>query len=64
MEKIIAEREELRTKNQKKINGGNIAQETDVKDFLDILLDMLEGESSENAGVDFSRNHIKGLITV
>ncbi|KAK9940364.1 hypothetical protein M0R45_017030 [Rubus argutus] len=56
-------RENTVAEKNPKINGGNIAQETDVKDFLDILLDMLEGESSENAGVDFSRNHIKGLIT-
>ncbi|XP_024155936.1 licodione synthase [Rosa chinensis] len=55
VEKVIAEREELR-KMQKK---GNTAEEKDVKSFLDIL----EGEGSENLEVEFSRNHVKGLIT-
>ncbi|KAM5583824.1 licodione synthase [Rosa sericea] len=59
VEKVIAEREELR-KIQKK---GDTTEEKDVKSFLDILLDILEGESSENLEVEFSRNHVKGLIT-
>ncbi|XP_004295951.1 PREDICTED: licodione synthase-like [Fragaria vesca subsp. vesca] len=59
VEKVISEREELR-KMQKK---GNITEEKDVKGFLDILLDIVEGESSENLDVEFSRDHIKGVIT-
>ncbi|XP_050367662.1 licodione synthase-like [Argentina anserina] len=60
VEKVIAEREELR-KIQKK--GNNITEEEDVKGFLDILLDIVENKSIEDLEVEFSRDHVKGLIT-
>nr|XP_011466600.1 PREDICTED: licodione synthase-like isoform X1 [Fragaria vesca subsp. vesca] len=61
VEKVVKEREQLRLKN-KKTNGGEEKDE-EVKDFLSILLDMLEDESGESAEVGFSRVHIKALIT-
>ncbi|KAH0997259.1 hypothetical protein GBA52_021123 [Prunus armeniaca] len=52
VEKVIREREELRKKER--------MEEEEVKDFLDTLLDMLESGSAE---VEFTRPHLKGLIT-
>ncbi|XP_050113368.1 licodione synthase-like [Malus sylvestris] len=49
VEKIIREREEMRNKEKKE----------EVKDFLDILVDMLEDESLE---VEFTRVHLKALL--
>ncbi|CAN6559665.1 unnamed protein product [Malus baccata var. baccata] len=61
MEKVISEREELRKKNMK--NGGdNVEEEMVLKDFLDVLLDLLEKGSGEIEGVKFTRVHIKALI--
>ncbi|XP_004305219.1 PREDICTED: licodione synthase-like [Fragaria vesca subsp. vesca] len=60
VEKVVKEREQLRIKN-KKTNGGEEKDE-EVKDFLSILLDMLEDESGESVEVGFSRVHIKALI--
>ncbi|KAF5470603.1 hypothetical protein F2P56_011107 [Juglans regia] len=61
MEKVIAEREELRKKKQngerKDIGGGDQPR---VKDFIDILLDFSEDESSE---IKLTRVHIKSLIS-
>ncbi|KAB2013801.1 hypothetical protein ES319_D09G181600v1 [Gossypium barbadense] len=51
LEKIMRDREELR-KNKK-------PNDDDVKDFLDIMLDIFEDEHSE---VQLTRNHIKALI--
>ncbi|KAB2606829.1 licodione synthase-like [Pyrus ussuriensis x Pyrus communis] len=59
VEKVISEREELRKKNTKN-EGGNGGEE--VKDFLDILLDILEKGSAECEEVEFTRVHIKALI--
>ncbi|XP_068339112.1 (2S)-flavanone 2-hydroxylase-like [Pyrus communis] len=59
VEKVISEREELRKKNMKN-EGGNGGEE--VKDFLDILLDILEKGSAECEEVEFTRVHIKALI--
>ncbi|ONH99047.1 hypothetical protein PRUPE_6G007200 [Prunus persica] len=53
VEKVIREREELRKKER-------MEEEEEVKDFLDTLLDMLEDGSAE---VEFTRLHIKALIT-
>lgn len=53
LEKIMRDREELR-KNKK-------PNDDDVKDFLDIMLDIFEDEHSE---VQLTRNHIKALILV
>ncbi|XP_061994547.1 licodione synthase-like [Rosa rugosa] len=61
LDKIIAEREELR-KERKKTNGGGNVEEEEVKDFLDILLDLLDDESREIVELGFSRVHIKTLI--
>ncbi|KAM5584887.1 licodione synthase-like [Rosa sericea] len=61
VEKVVNQREKLRIKNNK-INGGE-EDEKEVKDFLSILLDMLEDESGEHKEVGFSRVHIKALIT-
>ncbi|KAM5587613.1 licodione synthase-like [Rosa sericea] len=61
VEKVVNEREQLRIKNNK-IKGGE-EDEKEVKDFLSILLDMLEDESSESVEVGFSRVHIKAVIT-
>ncbi|KAK9936815.1 hypothetical protein M0R45_013639 [Rubus argutus] len=62
VEKVVKEREQFRIKNNK-INGVE-EDEEEVKDFLSILLDMLEDESGESVEVGFSRVHIKALITV
>ncbi|MBA0684778.1 hypothetical protein Goari_026341, partial [Gossypium aridum] len=51
LEKIMRDREELR-KNKK-------PNDDDVKDFLDIMLDIFEDEHSE---VQLTRKHIKALI--
>ncbi|MBA0801129.1 hypothetical protein Gohar_011512, partial [Gossypium harknessii] len=51
LEKIMRDREQLR-KNKK-------PNDDDVKDFLDIMLDIFEDEHS---GVQLTRNHIKALI--
>nr|XP_011465733.1 PREDICTED: licodione synthase-like [Fragaria vesca subsp. vesca] len=65
VEEIIDEREELR---KMKTNGGNNtgAEEKDVMGFLEVLLDKEEEckSTTKNFEVDFSRNHVKGLITV
>ncbi|KAL6275947.1 hypothetical protein ACE6H2_019548 [Prunus campanulata] len=55
VEKVIREREELRKKERMEEE-----EEEEVKDFLDTLLDMLEDGSAE---VEFTRLHIKALIT-
>ncbi|XP_050378681.1 licodione synthase-like [Argentina anserina] len=64
VEEIIAERQELR---KMKLHGDNSAsaEEKDVKGFLDVILDMEEEckSSNENSEVEFTRNHVKGLIT-
>ncbi|KAL6131088.1 hypothetical protein ACLB2K_069466 [Fragaria x ananassa] len=63
VEKVVMEREQLRIENNvQKTNGGEEKDE-EVKDFLSILLDMLEDESGESVEVGFSRVHIKALIT-
>ncbi|TQD99209.1 hypothetical protein C1H46_015219 [Malus baccata] len=59
VEKVISEREELRKKNMKN-EGGSGGEE--VKDFLDLLLDILEKGSAESEEVEFTRVHIKALI--
>ncbi|KAG8472615.1 hypothetical protein CXB51_034415 [Gossypium anomalum] len=51
LEKIMRDREELR-KNKK-------PNDDDVKDFLDMMLDVFEDEHSE---IQLTRNHIKALI--
>ncbi|KAB2048832.1 hypothetical protein ES319_A13G137000v1 [Gossypium barbadense] len=51
LEKIMRDREELR-KNKK-------PNDEDVKDFLDMMLDVFEDEHSE---IQLTRNHIKALI--
>ncbi|KAF5470600.1 hypothetical protein F2P56_011104 [Juglans regia] len=60
VEKVIAEREELRKKKEngerKDIGDGDQPR---VKDFIDILLDFSEDESSE---IKLTRAHIKALI--
>ncbi|KAF3453811.1 hypothetical protein FNV43_RR04252 [Rhamnella rubrinervis] len=56
LEKIIAEREELRKNMRKK--GGD-GRDDEVKDFLDILLDISE---DENAEMKVTRIHIKALV--
>ncbi|XP_021800238.1 licodione synthase-like [Prunus avium] len=53
VEKVIREREELRKKER-------MEEEEEVKDFLDTLLDVLEEGTVE---VEFTRLHIKALIT-
>ncbi|ONI00394.1 hypothetical protein PRUPE_6G086500 [Prunus persica] len=53
VEKVIREREELRKKER-------MEEKEEVKDFLATLLDMLEDGSAE---VEFTRLHIKALIT-
>ncbi|VVA20774.1 PREDICTED: cytochrome P450 [Prunus dulcis] len=58
VEKVIREREELRKKERMEEHGGE--KEEEVKDFLDTLLDLLEDGSAE---VEFTRIHLKALIT-
>jgi hypothetical protein len=60
LEKIISDREGSRKKT-KVIEGGSENGEERLKDFLDILLDVLEEKDLE---VNFTRNHIKSLILV
>jgi len=59
LEKLICDREESRRKV--KVEGGCEDREEEVKDFLDMLLDVFEAKECE---VDFTRNHIKSLILV
>ncbi|XP_057955719.1 cytochrome P450 93B2-like isoform X2 [Malania oleifera] len=56
IEEIITEREGVRKKLKRIGDGGG---EEGVKDFLDILLDIIEDENSE---MKISRVHIKALI--
>ncbi|XP_057955718.1 cytochrome P450 93B2-like isoform X1 [Malania oleifera] len=58
IEEIITEREGVRKKLKRIGDGGG---EEGVKDFLDILLDIIEDENSE---MKISRVHIKALILV
>jgi hypothetical protein len=60
LEKIISDREGSRRKT-KVIEGGCENGDERLKDFLDILLDVLEEKDLE---VNFTRNHIKSLILV
>nr|ARA71421.1 flavonoid 2-hydroxylase [Microcos paniculata] len=57
LEMIMRERERVRSESKQK-KGDNVNK---VKDFLDIMLDVLEKDNSESE-VDFTRNHIKALI--
>lgn len=61
LEKIIRDREELRRKKrvQRAKEGGG--QEEEVKDFLDMTLDIYEDENSE---MKLTRDHIKALVLV
>ncbi|ESW04112.1 hypothetical protein PHAVU_011G068100 [Phaseolus vulgaris] len=56
LEKIISDREELR--RESKVEGCEEGEEK-VKDFLDMLLDILEQKELE---VEVTRNHVKSLI--
>lgn len=58
IEEILLKREEVRRK-RKEFGGVNDDGEDRVKDFMDILYDVLE---DENAEIKLTRNHIKGLI--
>jgi len=58
LEKIISDREELR--RESKVEGCEEGEEK-VKDFLDMLLDILEQKELE---VEVTRNHVKSLILV
>lgn len=64
LEKIIAEREELRKKIRNEggdHQGKSHGRDGDVKDFLDILIDITE---DENAEMKLTRNQIKALVVV
>ncbi|XVF37233.1 hypothetical protein REPUB_Repub19eG0128900 [Reevesia pubescens] len=56
LERIIRDREEVR-KIKKKVDKGD--GDNELKDFLDMMLDVLEDEHSE---MQLTRNHIKALI--
>lgn len=60
LEKIIKDREELRRKKrvQRAEEGGG---KEEVKDFLDMMLDIYEDENLE---MKLTRNHIKALVLV
>ncbi|KAG7947038.1 hypothetical protein I3843_14G073600 [Carya illinoinensis] len=58
-EKVIAEREELRKKKENGEREDTADDQPRVKDFIDILLDFSEDESSE---IKLTRVHIKALI--
>ncbi|KAJ0087334.1 hypothetical protein Patl1_06876 [Pistacia atlantica] len=61
LEKIISNREMVRKekeKNGRRING-DVNDDEEVRDFLDILLDGLENEKSE---IQLTRDHIKAII--
>ncbi|KAI7983115.1 Licodione synthase [Camellia lanceoleosa] len=58
LERIITNREEVREKNVQERKLG-VGEGRHVKDFLDLLLDVLEADHSE---IKFSRDNIKGLI--
>ncbi|XP_027345432.1 licodione synthase-like [Abrus precatorius] len=58
VEKVISKREEMR-KNKAIENGESWRGEGEIKDFLNILLDYVDDESSE---VKINRVHIKALI--
>lgn len=55
LEKIISEREEMRSREGKKGKDGK------GRDFIDLLLDVFEDEKAE---IKITRNHIKALILV
>ncbi|XP_015874250.2 licodione synthase [Ziziphus jujuba] len=61
LEKIIAEREEFRKKKKEDADQEtcNDQEEEEVKDFLDILLDITE---DDNAEITLTRLHIKALV--
>lgn len=61
VEKVIAEREELRKKKENGEREDTGDDQPRVKDFIDILLDFSEDESSE---IKLTRVHIKALIVV
>jgi len=60
LEKIMRDREELRRKKrmQRPEEGGG---KDEVKDFLDMMLDIYEDENSE---MKLTREHIKALVLV
>ncbi|KAL7173509.1 hypothetical protein ACSBR2_032881 [Camellia fascicularis] len=58
LERIITNREEVREKNVQERKLG-VEEGHHVKDFLDLLLDVLEEDHSE---IKFTRDNIKGLI--
>ncbi|KDP43432.1 hypothetical protein JCGZ_16719 [Jatropha curcas] len=60
MEGILKEHEEERMKKKKKINNGELGDKDHIKkDFVDILLDIMEDESSE---MRLSRDSVKAFI--
>ncbi|KAJ0026103.1 hypothetical protein Pint_06943 [Pistacia integerrima] len=56
LEKIISNREMVRKEKKK---NGNVDDDEEVRDFLDILLDALENEKSE---IQLTRDNIKAII--
>jgi cytochrome P450 len=56
VDKIIADREEVR---RKKKEGKNIKGDEGVKDFLEMLLDLLEDEKSD---IKLTKNELKGVV--
>lgn len=56
IERIMKEHQEARKKTEMTVDGGD-----DIKDVLDILLDVYEDESSE---IRMTRENIKGFIMV
>ena len=60
VESIVSKRERIR-ENRKMENGKDGKCESEMRDFLDILLDYMEDKSSE---IKINKVHIKGLILV
>ncbi|XVF30075.1 hypothetical protein REPUB_Repub16aG0025600 [Reevesia pubescens] len=60
LESIIRDREEVRKSKRKgKNESDNKGNDEEVKDFLDMMLDVLEDDHAE---MQLTRNHIKALI--
>ncbi|XVF68687.1 hypothetical protein PTKIN_Ptkin11bG0021300 [Pterospermum kingtungense] len=62
LEKIISDREfkrKQRSKEKTNGQGGDIDHEEQIRDFLDIMLDVLEDENSE---VQLTRDNIKAIV--
>ncbi|KAI4368818.1 hypothetical protein MLD38_017333 [Melastoma candidum] len=59
LERIISDREQSRKNKKENLSRSSSSDDYDLKDFLDMMLDVVEDDFSE---MKLTRNHIKALV--